>query len=184
MTLVDGPQPGAYAVSVWSLEQLDACRIEPGRTPEALPRMVRVVDEKAGLSRECYRRVGADWHWVDRADWELERWAQWTDRPEHHLAIAYDDDRIVGYYELEQQLDGVVEIAYFGVTPDAMGRGIGGWLLTEALTHAWQLPGTRRVWVHTCSLDAPAALRNYEARGMTRFAEHIEWRLVTPRLRP
>jgi hypothetical protein len=44
--------------------------------------------------------------------------------------------------------------------------------------HAWCLKDTRRVWVHTCSLDGPAALPNYEARGMVRFAETTEWHLL------
>jgi hypothetical protein len=38
-------------------------------------------------------------------------------------------------------------------------------LLTVALETALaQRPG--RVWVHTCSRDHPAALANYQARGM------------------
>jgi hypothetical protein len=30
---------------------------------------------------------------------------------------------------------------------------------------AWDW-GATRVWVHTCSLDHPSALANYQARGM------------------
>ena len=32
-------------------------------------------------------------------------------------------------------------------------------------------PPPGRVWVHTCSLDAPAARRAYEERGMREYAE-------------
>jgi len=50
-------------------------------------------------------------------------------------------------------------------------------LLTEAIRAGWSLgeqgdgfPGTTRVWVHTCSLDGqPAALNNYQARGLKLF---------------
>lgn len=35
----------------------------------------------------------------------------------------------------------------------------------SALEEAWRMDATR-VWVHTCSLDHPGALKNYEARGM------------------
>jgi len=39
-------------------------------------------------------------------------------------------------------------------------------MLTDALQRAWAW-NAHRVWVHTCSLDHPAALKNYAARGMT-----------------
>lgn len=58
-----------------------------------------------------------------------------------------------------------VEIAYFGLAPHFVGRGLGGALLTSAIEEAWRWDASR-VWVHTCSLDHPSALRNYEARGM------------------
>jgi len=39
-------------------------------------------------------------------------------------------------------------------------------LLTHGLEEAWRM-GPSRVWLHTCTLDHPAALPNYLARGMT-----------------
>ena len=38
------------------------------------------------------------------------------------------------------------------------------------LRRAWAL-GPSRVWVHTCSLDGPAALRTYQRRGLTVYDE-------------
>ena len=81
---------------------------------------------------------------------------------------------------MEQQADGLVEIAYFGLLPEAIGRGLGRWWLAEVLAEAWRLPGTRRVWVHTCTLDGPAALSTYERRGLRPFAREVEWRLPDP----
>ena len=66
--------------------------------------------------------------------------------------------------------DGSVEIAYFGLLPEFIGRGYGKHLLTEAVERAWSA-GARRVWLHTCSLDDPAALPNYRARGFRPFRE-------------
>jgi hypothetical protein len=180
VTLLPGPGEGASAVTVWSLEMTAADQVRSGRTLDRVPELRTTHVDKAHISRDCYAAIGAPWHWVDRADWTLDQWQAWTDRPDHHLVTAWRDDALVGYYELEQQGDGLVEIAYFGITTGAIGQGIGGWLLTETLLHAWRLPDTSRVWVHTCSLDAPAALANYESRGMTRFNHTIEWRLVTP----
>ena len=61
-----------------------------------------------------------------------------------------------------------VEIAYFGLLPAFHGRGWGGALLEHALRRGFELGG--RVWVHTCSLDGPHALANYEARGLVPYA--------------
>jgi GNAT superfamily N-acetyltransferase len=49
--------------------------------------------------------------------------------------------------------------------PEFIGRGLGGALLTSAIDEAWRL-SPKRVWVHTCTLDHPQALANYQARGM------------------
>ena len=40
------------------------------------------------------------------------------------------------------------------------------------------LPPTARVWVHTCTLDGPAALANYQARGLVVYAEEITEEIV------
>ena len=73
--------------------------------------------------------------------------------------------RAAGFFELRDWADGSTEIAYFGLLPAFIGRGLGGALLTEAVRR----PGRRptRVWLHTSSLDHPAALANYVARGFT-----------------
>ncbi|MDH3585378.1 MAG: GNAT family N-acetyltransferase, partial [Phycisphaerae bacterium] len=76
-------------------------------------------------------------------------------------------DEAVGYFELEVQTHHNVQIAYFGLRPEHVGRGLGGALLAAALEQAWSIEGTRRVWLHTCSHDHPHALRNYQARGLT-----------------
>ncbi len=60
--------------------------------------------------------------------------------------------------------DGSVEIAYFGLFPNAIGQGLGKHLLSCAVRDAWAL-GPSRVWLHTCTLDHPAALPNYKKRG-------------------
>jgi GNAT superfamily N-acetyltransferase len=77
--------------------------------------------------------------------------------------VAYFSGTPAVYFELEKNNDNV-EIAYFGLLPQFIGRGIGGYLLTRAVEQAWQM-SAERVWIHTCSLDHPGALSNYQARG-------------------
>jgi GNAT superfamily N-acetyltransferase len=78
-----------------------------------------------------------------------------------------------GYVELLPR-DDEVEIAFFGLLQPYQGVGLGGHLLTFALERAFELG--RRVWLHTCSLDGPHALPNYEARGMVPYRTETETR--------
>ena len=88
------------------------------------------------------------------------------------LLSAYYDGSLAGYYELRRDDEGGVEIAYFGLLPGFIGRGLGGALLTSAIEDAWRTTSSvSRVWVHTCTLDHPSALGNYQARGMVIYKQ-------------
>jgi GNAT superfamily N-acetyltransferase len=114
--------------------------------------------------RRLYRAVGAAWHWHDRDAWTDEQLAAYLADPRVHVWIARLDRRVAGYFELREDAEGGVELVYFGLVPELIGHGLGGALLTHAVEEAWRL-GARRVWLHTCTLDAPQALPNYLARG-------------------
>ena len=98
----------------------------------------------------------------------------YAERPALRTWMARSEGSPAGYYELERQDDGEVEIKYFGLAPAFIGRGFGGFLLGQALRSAWDWEGTRRVWVHTCSLDHPSALANYQARGMAIYDTEVD----------
>ena len=56
-----------------------------------------------------------------------------------------------------------------GIVVGAMGpTELSGVPMTEAVERAWSM-GARRVWLHTCTFDHPAALPNYLKRGFTVF---------------
>jgi GNAT superfamily N-acetyltransferase len=98
--------------------------------------------------------------------WPEEQWKEYAMAPEVRTFGAYDDGTLAGYYELRQDNQGGVEIAYFGLLPEFLPRGLGGALLTSAIEQAWRMPPTvNRVWVHTCTRDHRRALANYQARG-------------------
>ena len=117
------------------------------------------------FNRDLYFRVGEQWHWIDKRPWTDEQWKQYAATSELRTFGAYYGDTLAGYYELRRDTEGGVEIAYFGLLPEFIGRGLGGALLTSAIEEAW-LISAKRVWVHTCNRDHPQALANYQARGM------------------
>ena len=117
------------------------------------------------FNRFLYLAVGGDWSWNDKGVWTDEQWKEYVHSPQLRTFAAYYDGAPAGYYELHCDDENTIEIAYFGLLPLFIGRGFGGALLTNALEEAWQM-SPERVWVHTCTLDHPSALTNYEARGM------------------
>lgn len=115
------------------------------------------------FNKRMYEEVGRTWQWTDRLVWSDEAWLAYADSPDIHTFVADYDGATAGYFEL-RKADEEVELVYFGLLPAFVGKKIGGALLSKAITAAFALHA-RRVWVHTCSLDHPAALANYQARG-------------------
>ena len=151
--------------------------LAPGalRPPSRIPSevlLLRATIPSPELGRFLYTAVGGDWYWRERLSWTHSRWLAWLSRPEVETWVAYQSGTPAGYFELEAQPEGHVQITYFGLLPGFIGRGLGGYLLTQAIERAWQVkPGVRRVWVHTCTLDHQDALANYTARGFEVFRE-------------
>jgi GNAT superfamily N-acetyltransferase len=155
-------------ITTWYLEMTDPAALAPA--PAALDGFeVRQAEiPSPALSRFLYTAVGAQWSWTDRLGWDDARWAQWL-AGGVETWLGWLRGTPAGYAQLEPQGEDV-EIAYFGLLPEFIGRGLGPRLLDAAARRAWAL-GPKRVWVHTCSLDSPAALATYERRGFTLYDE-------------
>jgi GNAT superfamily N-acetyltransferase len=156
-------------VTTWFLQMTDPGRLAP--RPQPLPELEirRAELPSPELSRALYTAVGADWYWLDRLGWSWDRWMAWLDRPGLETWVAYLRGTPAGFFELEH-VDDAVEITSFGLLPAFIGRGIGTRALDLAIRRGWELEPAR-VWVHTCSLDGPAALRTYQRRGLTIYDE-------------
>jgi GNAT superfamily N-acetyltransferase len=150
----------------------DPARLPAAPEPDPELEVRRAELPSPELSRMLYTAVGADWHWTDRLSWSWDRWHGWLARDELETWVGYVRGTPAGYFELERQGD-AVEIASFGLLPAFIGRGLGTRLLDFALRRAWALAPSR-VWVHTCSLDGPAALRTYQGRGLEIYDERVE----------
>lgn len=164
---------GGVEITIWYLRQDDPGDVRPAQPPAVPVTISRAELPSPELNRFLYTAVGGDWFWTDRLSWSWQQWQDWLDRPGVETWVAYVRGTPAGYVELDGHEPGVVEIAYFGLLSRFAGQRIGGHLLTVALRHAWSLPErhpglapVRQVTVNTCSLDGPAALANYQARGL------------------
>ncbi|MCV2402401.1 GNAT family N-acetyltransferase [Marinomonas sp. C2222] len=136
--------------------------------------LLEVRVDQFEFNRFLYQYIGGPWEWTDKLSLPDDEWKQYVENPNLRTWVAYFDGAIAGYFELLATDDGDTEIAYFGLSSPFIGRGFGGYLLSEAIKCAWQMPSTRRVFVHTCTLDHESALRNYQARGLKIYKEETE----------
>lgn len=163
-------------VTITYLEMTDADRLTPAApVPAEELSIVEAQVPSAELSRFLYTAVGRPCRWTERLDWSLEQWEEWLGEAGVRTWLASHQGTPAGYFQLAFASDGEVEIAYFGFLPEFVGRGWGGWLLTVAVRQAWW-HGATRVWLHTCTLDHPAALPNYLRRGFVATRERTEER--------
>jgi GNAT superfamily N-acetyltransferase len=152
-------------VTTTSLEMLSPTDFRPKTLDRKDLRVDKVEIPTPTLNHYFFVNVGRLWKWYSRLSWTLSDWRAWVEKENVHTFVGYMKGSPFGYIELDQQ-GGSVEIAFFGVLPQFIGHGLGGFLLSEALRLAWQL-NPQRVWVHTCTLDHKYALDNYLARGFS-----------------
>jgi GNAT superfamily N-acetyltransferase len=146
------------------LEMSSPNELRPAREPEDAPRLERLEGCPGSFFRYLYAEVGRAYHWTDRLSWSDAQVRSHLANPDVSLWLLSSRGSPAGYFELRRHGDDSVEVAYFGLLPEFVGLGWGGHLLTLAVRMAWAI-GSKRVWLHTCTLDHPAALPNYMKRG-------------------
>ena len=122
------------------------------------------------LNKFFYKQIGKKHQWVDRLIWQDKNWMDYISNKNLKTFILQKNNEYIGYFELIFHKNDC-EIAYFGILEEHIGRGYGGFLLSEALKIG--LKNANRVWVHTCTLDHPNAIENYKSRGMKIFKTEI-----------
>lgn len=139
----------------------------PGRMKLML---ARAEQPETGFYRYLYGAVGSAIHWVDRARMTDSELAEIIRDEKVEIWVVYVNGQPGGFFEIEARISPAeVELQYFGLLPAFQGRGLGKWLLGEAVRACWaKKPG--RIIVQTCTLDAPAALPLYQKLGFTPYA--------------
>ena len=122
------------------------------------------------LNKFFYKQIGKQHQWVDRLIWQDKNWIDYVSKKNLKTYILKQNNDYVGYFELIFDKN-ICEIAYFGILKEYIGKGYGGFLLSEALKIGFK--NANRIWVHTCSLDHPNAIENYKSRGMKVFKTEI-----------
>ena len=122
------------------------------------------------LYRWLYRAVGSELHWFDRLLMTSEELQAILGDEQVDLFTLHLDGHPAGYCELDRRSGDEIELSYFGLFPQFLGRGLGKFFLEWTVCEAWS-HHPQRLWLHTCDLDHPAALPNYLKAGFEIYRE-------------
>ncbi len=127
--------------------------------------------------RTLHRAVGGlPWLWWYRLSLNDDALAAIIQAPSVEVHEVRRAGAAIGFFELDFRQSGACELAYFGLVPDAVGGGDGRRMMNALLARVWRHPSHRisRLWVHTCTLDHPAALAFYIRSGFTPYKRAVE----------
>ena len=139
----------------------------PTAAPRPLPANAAVgqaVRPTISFYRYLYNTVGEAYEWTDRRRMSDDKLASIIHDPKVEVHVLVVAGVPAGYVELDKRLFPEIELAYFGLIPEFVGRGYGLPFLQWGIAKAWQAHPTR-FWVHTCNLDHPNALSVYQKAG-------------------
>jgi GNAT superfamily N-acetyltransferase len=165
--------PGKIATIVTSLEMTAPPSPMPKAAPPPGAQLALVERPDLDWYRRLFRQVGEEWLWFSRlrlGDEALAAIIHDAKVGVHVLTVAGEE---VGLLELDFRALDACEIAFFGVTSAFVGKGLGGYLMREAILRAWAHP-IERLWVHTCTLDHPGALPFYRHMGFRPYMQQVE----------
>lgn len=123
---------------------------------------------------DLYREIGWEWLWSSRLLMPRDELEAKLAAPHMRCWCPVKDGRRMGMVEMNLAQPEETEISFFGLVPDAIGGGLGGWMMGEAIELAFARPGLRRLWLHTCHFDSPQALPFYMHMGFRPYARAVE----------
>lgn len=134
--------------------------------------LMRAEQPTVSFYRYLYNTVGGPWLWYERRLLEDDALKAIITDPEVEIYMLYLAGVPAGFAELDLRVDDEVELAYFGLVPDFIGRGLGHHFLDWAVDEAWRKRRSR-IWVHTCNLDHPAAIAVYQRAGFVPYEQKV-----------
>jgi len=157
---------GRFDVTVTFLEMAARPRrVSRHPPPGARLSLLRAEAPPVHFYRYLYDIIGRKWFWVERKRLSDTALAAIIQHPEVHVYLLLSGGVPAGLAEVDfRSLPDQASLAYFGLVPEFVGRGLGRYFLDWAVDAAWSRePG--KVILNTCDLDHPGALPLYQKCG-------------------
>ena len=114
-----------------------------------------------------YKQVGKKYYWTD-----------WLDKTEKELNNFVNDKNVIfytlikdgwpaGFFMLDYRVNKICNLSFLGLVEEAIGLGLGKYLLKTAILTAWDSNKIETLTVNTCSLDHKRALQLYQKNGFS-----------------
>lgn len=126
-----------------------------------------------------YDAVGRDYAWEDMHARDESDLAAWLAHDRTALWTLMRDGWPQGFFVLDARDGAVCDLAYFGLVREAVGTGLGLFLLESAVHTGWDTPGVAKLTVNTCTLDHPRALGLYQRAGFVPVRRSSHKRVLT-----
>ena len=115
----------------------------------------------------CYKQVGKKYYWTD-----------WLEKTEKDLNNFVNDKNVIfytlikdgwpaGFFMLDYRVNKICNLSFLGLVEEAIGLGLGKYLLKTAILTAWDSNKIETLTVNTCSLDHKRALHLYQKNGFS-----------------
>jgi GNAT superfamily N-acetyltransferase len=163
-------------VKVYYLEMLSPSQraVPPPRDGLAV---IHAKKPPVAYYRFLYDAVGGDYDWTSRKKLVDAELAALLNDPRLEVHVLMVDGVPAGFAELDRRSEGEIELVQFGLMPEFIGQGLGKYFLHWTIDKAWSYQ-PRRFWLHTCTLDHPAALPNYLKAGFVVYKEEMTKREI------
>ena len=139
--------------------------------------VIRANKPSVAYYRFLYNGVGQEYHWYTRGKMPDSELASILQNPLNEVHVLHVDGNPAGFAELDRTIRDEIELVQFGLLAEFIGQGLGKYFLQWTIDKAWSYQ-PKRLWLHTCTLDHPAALPNYLKAGFTLYKEEMITRAV------
>ena len=156
-------------MTVTFLEMKAKPNLQPPPMPAGKLAILRADRPPTHFYRYLYDTIGDSYYWVDRRRLTDEALVEIIHSPKLELYVLYADGCPAGMAELDFREPGTGLLAYFGLLPEFIGRGLGSYFLHNAIQNAWLKP-ISTLLVNTGTLDHPRALPLYQRMGFTPYS--------------
>ena len=147
-----------------------------GNTPSAL---IHAKEPPNWYFLNLYDAVGSDYEWKDRHTQPKAELTAFVASSDVHIYTFLRNGWPNGFFVLDHRQKTTTDLAYFGLVKGAVGQGLGTYLIKTAIHMAWDLPGTERLTINTCTLDHPRALALYQKHGFKPLRRETNSRVLT-----
>ena len=132
--------------------------------------LLRLRNPTVRFYRYLYDAVGEPWLWFERRAMEDDQLSQIICDQRVEIYVLSVDGEPAGFAELDRRQPPGIELAYFGLLPEFIGKGLGRYLLTWVIDTAWNHT-PERLWVNTNTFDHHKALPLYQRCGFRPFKQ-------------